>query len=138
MRLPFRGLERALRHDFVITYKGEPIKQPGGLNRSFKTACKNAGIPFGRKTDNGITIHDIRRTVKTNMLIAGVDKVFRDTILGHSLQGMDAHYISLDDKALKHAMGRYTTWLDDQLKLQNVDQSVDQINHSQHHVAINP
>ncbi|MFC1876228.1 tyrosine-type recombinase/integrase [Thermodesulfobacteriota bacterium] len=133
-----KGLPRALKHDFVITYKGQPIRQPGGLNRSFRTACKDAGVPFGRKADNGITIHDIRRTVKTNMLIAGVDKVFRDTILGHSLQGMDAHYISLDDKALKNAMGRYTAWLDDQLKLQNVDQSVDQIIHNQHHVAINP
>jgi integrase len=133
-----KGLPRALKHDFVITYKGQPIRQPGGLNRSFRTACKDAGVPFGRKTDNGITIHDIRRTVKTNMLIAGVDKIYRDIILGHSLQGMDAHYISPDDEALKRAMDRYTTWLDDQLKLQNVDHSVDQINSNQQHVTANP
>jgi hypothetical protein len=28
------------------------------------------------------------------MLNAGVDKVHRDLILGHSLQGMDIHYLA--------------------------------------------
>jgi hypothetical protein len=31
-------------------------------------------------------MHDIRCTVKTNMLAAEVDKTYRDLILGHSLQ----------------------------------------------------
>lgn len=69
-------------------------------------------------------MHDIRRTVKTNMLKAGVKKVYRDLILGHSLQGMDVHYIQLDNDDLKAAMAQYTSWLDNQI--QNVDHSVDQ------------
>ncbi len=63
-----------------------------------------------------MTFHDLRRTVKTNMLKAGVDKVYRDTILGHSIQGMDRYYIVPTDKDLSKAMERYTQWVDLELK----------------------
>ncbi len=130
------GLPRAILNDYVITYKGQPIRQPGGLNRSFHTACRDANIPCGRKVENGITIHDFRRTFKTNMLKADVDKIYRDSILGHSFQGMDSRYISLDDDTLKQAMDKFTKWLDDQLKLSNVDQIVDQIGNNKNIVAV--
>ena len=58
------------------------------------------------------------------MLTAGVDKVHRDLILGHSLQGMDVHYMAPDEETLKEAMEKYTRWID--IQFQNVDQSVDQ------------
>jgi len=118
------SLPRAILHDYVFTYRGRPIASPGGLKNSFKTACKEAKIPHGSKTLNGIIFHDIRRTVKTNMLNAGVDKVHRDLILGHSLKGMDIHYMAPDEDTLKEAMEKYTRWIDDQIA--NVDQSVDQ------------
>ncbi len=86
-----QNLPRALQHNFMITYKGNSIKNPGGLRKSFKTACKKANIPCGRDVEGGLIFHDIRRTVKTNMLNAGIDKAVRDVILGHSLQGMDVH-----------------------------------------------
>ena len=79
----------------------------GGLKRSFRTACKKAGIPCGRKTENGIIMHDFRRTFKTNMLNAGIDKVLRDSIVGHSLKGMDVHYLVPDDDALAGAMDKW-------------------------------
>jgi len=120
------GLLRTVHHDFVFTYKGEPIGDNGGFKKSFITACLRAGIPQGHNEENGITFHDIRRTVKTNMLNAGVDKVHRDLILGHSLQGMDVHYMAPSDDDLHRAMLRYTEWLDGQLNLTNVDQNVDQ------------
>jgi hypothetical protein len=69
-------------------------------------------------------MHDIRRTVKTNMLTAKVDTTYRDLILGHSLQGMDVHYIQHGEEALKQAMAVYTAWREGQLG--NVDQAVDQ------------
>ena len=96
-------------------YRRNPIAECG-IKRSFRTAVINAKIPYGRKTDNGITFHDIRRTVKTNMLKAGVNKVYRDLILGHSLRGMDAYYIKPDDDDLKQAMDVYTVWFDEQLE----------------------
>jgi integrase len=104
-----KNLPRAINHDFVFTYRGNPIRSKNGLKRSF-------------------TFHDIRRTVKTNMLNAGVDKAHRDLILGHSLEGMDVHYIAPDEHTLKQAMGKYTKWLDDQIAhaLASVDHPVDQ------------
>ena len=50
------------------------------------------------------------------MLSAGVDKVYRDTILGHSLHGMDVHYISPSEDKLHRAVGIYTVWLDAQIQ----------------------
>jgi len=115
-------LPRAIHHDFVLTYLNEPIITPGGLKNSFITACGKAGIPYGQHVPNGITFHDLRRTVKTNMLNAGVDKVHRDIILGHSLHGMDVHYMSPSEDDLHRAMARYTEWLDGQL--QSVSETV--------------
>jgi integrase len=118
------GLPRPIHHDFVLTYRGKPIASEGGLNKSFHAACKRAGLTCGRDIPGGIIFHDIRRTVKTHMLAAGVDKIYRDLILGHSLQGMDAHYLSPSEKDLHQAMGLYTAWIDGQLE--NVDHIVDQ------------
>jgi integrase len=119
-------LPRAIHHDFVFTYMNKPITGEGGVKKSFKTACNKAGVSFGRDLEGGIIFHDIRRTVKTNMLNAGVDKIHRDIILGHSLHGMDVHYMAPSKDDLHRAMARYTDWLDGQLNLQSVDQNVDQ------------
>jgi len=63
----------------------------------------------------GVTFHDIRRTVKTNMLNAGVDQVHRDVILGHTLHGMDVHYMAPSIEDPHRAMAKYTAWLDGEL-----------------------
>lgn len=128
------SVPRALNHDYVFTYRGRAFEE-GGIKKSFKTACKNAGIPHGRKTENGITFHDLRRTAKTNMLKAGLEKEYRDTILGHSLKGMDVHYLVLDDKALTEAMNKFTKWIDGQLESANVDHSVDQEQENKNKIA---
>ncbi len=125
IRTMLDSLPRAL-NGFVVTYNGKPIIDKNGLKKGFAGACKKAKVPYGRKVKNGITFHDIRRTVKTNMLNAGVDKVFRDAILGHSMKGMDKHYIVSTDEALTKAMTTYTAWLDEQIKMVDVDQAVDQ------------
>jgi len=111
-------LPRHKNHDFVFTYHGNPITRRDGLKNSFMTTCKKAGIPYGRKVLNGITFHDIRRTLKTYMLKASVDKVYRDLILGHSLTGMDVHYLSPTDNDLKRAIEKYTDWLDIRMRFE--------------------
>ena len=78
---------------------------------------QRAGIPQGRDEPDGLTFHDIRRTVKTNMLNAGVDKVHRDMILGHSFHGMDVHYMAPSEDDLHRAMAKYTEWLDGQIAM---------------------
>ncbi len=102
-----------------------------GVKKAFATACDKAKVPYGRKVSDGITFHDLRRTVKTNMADAGIEKAHRDTILGHTLEGMDRHYISLSEESLTSAMDKFTSWVDEQLeetrrKSEIVDQSVDQ------------
>lgn len=42
------------------------------------------------------------------MLKAGIDKVYRDMILGHSLTGMDVHYLSPTDEDLRKSIEKYT------------------------------
>jgi integrase len=122
---------------FNPRYRGKAFEE-GGIKKSFKTTCKNAGIPHGRKTQNGLTFHDLRRTVKTNMLKAGLEKEYRDTILGHSLKGMDVHYLVLDEKTLTEAMNKYTKWVDGQLESANVDHSVDQEHINKNKTAMHP
>ena len=115
------GLHRCVHHDFVFTYHGNPISS--GFKKSLGTACTKAKIPFGSKKEGGFRFHDIRSTVKTNMLRAGVDKALRDTILGHSLQGMDAYYLKPSDEDLRVAMDRYTEWLDGEIAQASVSVS---------------
>jgi integrase len=79
------GQLRHIHHDFVFTFGTEPNIGLGACKGALKGACKRAGVAYGRKVVGGITMHDIRRTEKTNMLAAGVDKTYRDLILGHSL-----------------------------------------------------
>ncbi len=125
VKAALEGQMRYLHHDYVFTFGREPIAGPGACKGALKGSCKRAGLPYGRKAENGLTMHDVRRTVKTNMLEAGVDKTYRDLILGHSLEGMDRHYIKPSEETLRQAMARYTAWLDKQLG--NVDQTVDQV-----------
>jgi len=79
------ALPRHLQHDFVFTYDGHPIAQ--NFRKSLRTACKGAGITFGRDKSGGFVFHDMRSTVKTNMLRAGLDKAMRDVILRPQLEG---------------------------------------------------
>ena len=115
-------------HDFIFTCARKSISGSGAVKEALKGFCKNAGVPYGRKTLNGIITHDFRRTIKTNMQAAGVSKVSRDLIIGHSMQGMDTHYIVPSEAMLTQAMDKYTRWLDDQIagSVASVDQDVDQ------------
>ena len=59
------------------------------------------------------------------MLHAGIDRIYRDRLLGHTLEGKDKYYLVIDERTLTKAMNKYTAWLDDQYsQLLNVDQNV--------------
>ena len=99
-------LPQVLHHDFVLTYRGKPIINVGGVKDSFKKACQRPGIDHGRDAPGGLIFHELRRTVKTNLVNAGVDQVQRDIILGHSLHGMDVHYMAPSEDDPHRAMAR--------------------------------
>jgi integrase len=116
------SLPRALHHDYVFTWRGEPIS--GDLRLSLRRAAKITGIPYGRNKDGGFTLHDVRATAKTNMLRAGVDKVMRDLMLGHALAGMDIYYLKPSEEDLRAAMDLYTAWFDRQITAYEVSRCV--------------
>ena len=122
VRKALSELPRALHSDYVFTYRGKQIK--GNTYAAFARACSKAGILHGREIEGGLTFHDLRTTFKTNMLRAGVDKVYRDLIVGHTLKGMDGRYLKPSDEDLRKVMEKYTAWVDAQL--QNVTQTVTQ------------
>jgi len=51
-----------------------------------------------------------------------VDPALRDVIVGHSLKGMDAHYIEsrIVDDDLQAAMERFTAWYEAELRGQGL------------------
>lgn len=119
------GIIRRIDSDYVFNYAGRPPSRYTGALRGFRTACKKAGVPCGKKTPNGITPHDFRRTFKTNCVSAEIDPAWRNALLGHSQAGMDAHYIKPGEEDLQRAMGRYTSWFDGKVA-ESSDQSSDQ------------
>jgi len=126
---PSPGIVSKDHHNFVFTYRGKPMKNS---RRPFKRACEKAGLIYGsyynnQEVENGIVFHDFRRSVKTHMVTAKIQKEYRDKLLGHSLEGMDRHYVKPGENDLKKAMNKYTAWLDGQVKKLNVDHSVDHI-----------
>jgi integrase len=116
-----RFVTRLSDHDHVFTLQGRSVNN---IRLTMKSACKRSGILYGRETEGGVIFHDIRRTVKTLMARAGIDKVYRDTILGHSLQGMDKNYLKPSDEDLHSAIEKYSSWL--QAEIASVDHIVDQ------------
>ena len=121
----FDSIMPHVHHPYIFTCEHRPIKKL----THFKTCCRKAGLPYGYKTEGGIVPRDIRRTVKTNMVEAGVEEIYRDILLGHRKQGMDIHYMHPKEETIKAAMQKYTLWLDDKMKgfkLQLCDQSSDQ------------
>jgi integrase len=116
---------RCTHHDFIMANESNtPLNKWAPIKLMEKT-CKKAGIPYGRNTPRGMIFHDIRRSVKTYMVEAGMKKEFRDLILGHALQGMDAHYVAPDESMLIAEMSKYTSWLNLQIS-ENADQRADQ------------
>ena len=106
-----RPLRDPAKHH-VFMFRGRALTNPwAGL----QAACKEADIPYGAKVEGGFVFRDLRRTAKTLMARAGVDKAYRDAILGHEPQDMDAHYMkpSIDD--LRAAVERFGAWLDVQI-----------------------
>jgi len=107
-----KSLPRSLHHDFVFTYNGQPLVRT--IRIGLRNACRNAGLPYGRKEKGGITLHDFRGTFKTNLRKAGVNKAVRDAMVGHAQQGMDRHYDTVDDQDLLEGMGQFEAWFDNE------------------------
>jgi len=98
----------------VFIYRGKPFAD---VRTGLMKACKAASITYGKMARGGFVFGDLRRTTKTLMARAGIDKAYRDAILGHESQDMDRHYLHPDfDKDLRLAMEKYHSWLKEEIE----------------------
>ena len=117
-----KAIPRTLGTDNVFTYRGKSF---GSIRTGLMKACKDSAVAYGKKVEGGFVFGDLRRTAKTLMARAGVDKAYRDAILGHESQDMDRHYLHPDfEKDLRAAMEKYHGWLE--VEIANVTHSVTQ------------
>lgn len=87
-------------------------KLPYRIPSNYHNNMKKGRPPPRAKTKRRITFHDLPKSVKTNILAAGINYVCRNTTLGHSFTCMDLHYSQLSEDKLQAALQKYTNWLD--------------------------
>jgi len=92
---------RHINHNFVFTYKGNPVKE---IKSTFRSACKKAGIRDFR-------FHDLRHTFNTNMRKAGVDRSVIMKITGHKTMSMFERYNTVDKDDAQEAIKRLDEFL---------------------------
>ncbi|MBC8462520.1 MAG: site-specific integrase [Deltaproteobacteria bacterium] len=112
-----KAIPRSIHDDHVFLYKGKPVEDIRG---ALRTACKNAGISYGRFVKGGFIFHDLRHSFNTHMRKAGIQESVIMTITGHSTREMFDRYNTVDEEDTRKAI--------DQLQgyFQNSDQNNDQ------------
>ena len=90
-------------HGFVFTCDGKPVKE---VKRSFKTACKRAGI-------ENFTFHDLRHTCINNWRLQGHDFFRIMAASGHKTMNVFKRYNTVTDEELKRLVsGKMDTYVD--------------------------
>ncbi len=79
---------------YVFSYRGKPI---GDFNRTWHRACAKAGVP-------GKLFHDLRRTVMTDLISAGVPLKVAMSVTGHKTDSTARRYhiVNLDQTIDAH------------------------------------
>lgn len=87
----------------VFHWRGKPITK---LRRSWKTACRHAGL-------QGRLLHDFRRTAVRNLIRAGVQQAIAMKITGHKTDSIFRRYLIVDEELLAQATGAVAEMLDE-------------------------
>lgn len=91
---------RHLSHQFVFTYKGNPIKS---IKYSLTKALERMGI-------NDFRFHDLRHTFVSNARKAGVDRSVIMKLTGHRTLSMFTRYNTVDQADAKDAMKKLESY----------------------------
>jgi integrase len=87
----------------VFHWRGKPIQK---LRRSWKTACKAAGMPDR-------LVHDFRRTAVRNLIRANVQQAIAMKITGHKTSSIFRRYLIVDEELLAQATGAVAAYLEE-------------------------
>jgi integrase len=102
-------IPKAIHNNHVLLYQGYPIKDP---IEGLKNACEKADIIYGQNEKDGFVFKDLRRTAKTNMRTAGIDRNLRMAIFGHTNpDDMDSRYDAIDESDLLGAIDCFQDYL---------------------------
>ena len=81
-----KRLRRSSKSDYVFSHKdGSPF---GKVDKSFRSACKRAGI-------KDLRFHDLRHTFASHLVMSGVDLKTIQELLGHKSLEMTLRYAHL-------------------------------------------
>ena len=83
---------------YIVT---DPMKD---IRAAWDAAKVKAGI------DPGLHFHDLRRTWRSHMKMAGVDSFTLNLIDGHANPKIETVYTQLDDEHMKRAIAHVPTW----------------------------
>jgi integrase len=86
----------------VFPWRGRPLQK---LRRSWKTACRAAGMPDR-------LVHDFRRTAVRNLIRAGVQQAIAMKITGHKTSSIFRRYLIVDEELLALATGAVAAYLE--------------------------
>jgi integrase len=87
----------------VFPWRGRPMQK---LRRSWKTACRAAGMPDW-------LVHDFRRTAVRNLIRAGVQQAIAMKITGHKTSSIFRRYLIVDEELLAQATGAVAQYLEE-------------------------
>ena len=105
------GKVRSLKHDFVFTYRGKPLRD---VKIGFKNSLKRAKI-------EDFCFHDLRHTFNTNLRKARVDQTVIMKLTGHKTLSMFNRYNTVDQEDAMEAMKRLDLFLAEQKSFKNSD-----------------
>ena len=115
-----KSIPRSIHDLHVFLYFSKPITR--NFTQGLKSACKKAGITWGRDVRGGFIFHDLRHTFVTDMRRAGVDRTVRMAITGHAIHDMDQRYDVVEDSDKFEAIRRLESYRLEVTKVANGDQ----------------
>jgi integrase len=97
-------IPRPVHDSHVFLYNGKPVLKR--FETAMKSACKDAGIIWGKKEKDGFIFHDLRHSFVTDMRRAGVMRSVVNSITGHAITDMNERYDTVNDEDRQEAISR--------------------------------